>query len=296
MPCATIPIVTLRPVMALDAPSLTSASARAHALGPRQRPARPLAPAIPSIAIGPVRALRHLAAAAIFPLFVLAALAATSAVTVPGLHRYDLMLLLCLLAQWGLVRSGIETGRELLMVGMFHLIGLALEIFKVQIGSWCYPDPGLCRIAGVPLYSGFMYASVASFLCGCARRFQLQTTAWPRSLWAVPLAALIYVNFFSHHYLPDIRWGLFAATALLFWRTRLHTPSRSVPMPVILFGLGCLLYGAENLATSMRAWSYPDQLAGWQPVHISKLGSWSLLVVLTVMLVRWAQPSHQHRA
>lgn len=44
---------------------------------------------------------------------------------------------------------------------MFHLIGLALEIFKVHMGSWSYPEEGYVKIFGVPLYSGFMYASVA---------------------------------------------------------------------------------------------------------------------------------------
>jgi len=256
-----------------------------------------LAPSIPHprVAQGPVAlALVRLGLVAIFPLVVVAALAATTAVTVPGIPRYDLLLLLCLLAQWALLRSGLESRRELLTVCGFHLVGLAMEVFKVHVGSWSYPEAGICRLAGVPLYSGFMYASVASFLCGCYRHFAIRTVDWPRAWPALGLAAAIYANFFSHHYLVDLRWGLFVATAVLFARSRVtwrHTgPRRSLPVPLVLLGLGVLLYLAENLATGLGAWSYPDQLAGWRPVAIGKLGSWSLLIVLTLILVRACQP------
>src|SRR3712207_8122890 len=52
----------------------------------------------------------------------------------------------------------------------FHLVGLALELYKVRQGSWSYPDTGLATVGGVPLYSGFMYAAVGSYVCQADRK------------------------------------------------------------------------------------------------------------------------------
>src|SRR3954468_12255171 len=38
--------------------------------------------------------------------------------------------------------AGWETGREVAVIFGFHLVGLALELFKVRQGSWSYPDTG----------------------------------------------------------------------------------------------------------------------------------------------------------
>ena len=35
---------------------------------------------------------------------------------------------------------------------------------------------------------------------------------------------------------------------------------------------------------------YPDQLDGWQMVSPSKLGSWFLLMIISVVLVTWVYP------
>jgi hypothetical protein len=58
-------------------------------------------------------------------------------------------------------------------------------------------------------------------------------------------------------------------------------------MPLALsFGLiGFFLWAAENAATFLRAWQYPDQQSVWTLVHPAKLGSWSLLVVVSIVLV-----------
>ncbi|EPS7653079.1 DUF817 family protein, partial [Listeria monocytogenes] len=33
------------------------------------------------------------------------------------------------------------------------------------------------------------------------------------------------------------------------------------------------------------AWSYPDQLIAWRPVHVSKITSWYLLVIISIIIV-----------
>jgi hypothetical protein len=45
------------------------------------------------------------------------------------------------------------------------------------------------------------------------------------------------------------------------------------------------LWAAENAATLLRAWQYPPQESVWTLVHAAKLGSWSLLVVVSIVLV-----------
>src|SRR3954471_21945397 len=67
-----------------------------------------------------------------------------------------------------------ETAREVAVIAGFHLVGLALELFKVHQGSWSYPDTGHAAIGGVPLYSGFMYAAVGSYVCQAWRRLHLR--------------------------------------------------------------------------------------------------------------------------
>ena len=63
------------------------------------------------------------------------------------------------------------------------------------------------KIGNVPLFSGFMYAAVGSYICQAFRRLDLRVDRFP---WvpAVLLAVAAYANFFTHHYLPDVRWVL----------------------------------------------------------------------------------------
>jgi uncharacterized membrane protein YoaT (DUF817 family) len=71
----------------------------------------------------------------------------------------------------------------------------------------------------VPLYSGFMYASVASYLCQAWRRLKAELVKWPPFLVVVPLAAAIYLNFFTHHYWIDVRWYLSGLVMIGFWHS-----------------------------------------------------------------------------
>ena len=77
----------------------------------------------------------HQALACAFPVFIFAALGATH-YTALGLYRYDLLLLLCVLFQLGVYLRGIETLDEVKVICLFHVLGLALELWKVHLGSW----------------------------------------------------------------------------------------------------------------------------------------------------------------
>ncbi|WP_152650227.1 DUF817 domain-containing protein [Demequina aestuarii] len=223
----------------------------------------------------------------VFAILLFAAMAFTDVVVLP-IARYDALLIAGLAITVGLWWSGYETAREVGVIAAFHLLGLGLEIFKVAQGSWTYPDAGVTMIAGVPLYSGFMYAAVGSYLCQAWRRFDLRITGY-RSVPMAILAVAAYLNFFTHHWIWDLRWATAAAFLAAMWGTSVHYSigDRRLRMPLaIAFVLiGFFLWGAENMGTFLGAWQYPDQADLWQAVHMGKLGSWALLVTLSFVII-----------
>ncbi|KAA0760515.1 DUF817 domain-containing protein [Bacillus sp. SH5-2] len=225
----------------------------------------------------------------LFPVVIFLTLALSKIVSIPGLYRYDFILIVCLLMQWIMYKTGLETKDELKVITVFHLIGLLLEIYKVHFGSWSYPEEAYSKIFGVPLYSGFMYASVASYICQAWRRLHLQMYHWPKAIFAVPLGAMIYFNFFTHHFLYDFRWVLTVFLFIVFFRTFVEFSLQGVTykMPLILsfFLIGFFIWIAENVATFFGAWQYPNQREAWNLVHLSKISSWFLLVVISIMIV-----------
>lgn len=228
------------------------------------------------------------ALACVFPVYIFAILALSQVAPLP-IARYDFLLLACLAMQAWMLATGLETRDELKVITLFHALGLTLELFKVHAGSWSYPEAALTKVAGVPLYSGFMYASVASFMVQAWRRFGLRFLAWPPTRVVVPLGALVYLNFFTHHALPDLRYVLIAAVLVVFGRTRVAFTPGATPrrMPLVLaFALiGVFVWFAENIATYLGAWQYPDQVDGWRVVSPAKLTSWSLLVIVSLVAV-----------
>ena len=203
--------------------------------------------------------------------------------------RYDFLVLAALALQVLLILSGLETWEEARVILVFHVVGTIMELFKTAHGSWIYPEDSYLRIGAVPLFSGFMYAAVGSYLARVWRIFEFRFDRFP-PLWLQGLlAAAIYVNFFAHHWLPDIRLGLFAATAVLYLRTvvwfRPDEVHRSMPLLVGFFLVAIFIWFAENLGTFARAWSYPGQETGWEMVSLSKLGSWYLLMIISFVLV-----------
>lgn len=219
-------------------------------------------------------------------------LALSQVLPLGALPRYDAILIGALVLQAAMLATRLETLDELGAICLFHFFGFVLEAFKTQpgIASWAYPEAGYSKLFGVPLYSGFMYAAVASYMIQAWRRLDLRLTDTPRPRLAALIAAAIYLNFFTHHgLLPDLRWVLVALLVLAFRRTRVHfTPHRTerrMPLLLAFVLIGVHVWIAENLATALHAWTYPNQQDGWNPVHHGKITSWSLLVVLTFVVV-----------
>ncbi len=223
----------------------------------------------------------------LFPLAIFAGLALSAVLPLP-VARYDALLVYALAVTAAFYLLGLETRRELAIIAVFHLVGLVLEIFKVHVGSWSYPDEGVLRLGGVPLYSGFMYAAVASYICQAFRRLRLQVVGL-RVLPTAVLAAAAYVNFFTHHLIWDLRWMIAAGFVITLWGcTVAFTVGRRryrMPLAVSFVLIGFFLWLAENAGTLLGAWQYPNQVQIWEMVHAGKWGSWALLVSLSFMLV-----------
>lgn len=226
-----------------------------------------------------------------FALFIFLCLGLTKLVVVPGVPRYDLLLVLCLLFQVALLRLGVETRDELKVITLFHGLGLALELWKVHLGSWSYPGEAWTKVGGVPLFGGFMYAAVGSFVAQSWRRLDLRLEGAPPAWQAGLVCAGIYGNFFTNRHLPDVRGWLFLLVAVVFRRTFVRYrpceggPDRRMPLLVSFLLVGLFVWFAEQLATLLGAWRYPNQHHGWRPVYWQKLTSWWLLVILSIVLV-----------
>jgi uncharacterized membrane protein YoaT (DUF817 family) len=206
-----------------------------------------------------------------------------------SLARYDFITLGAVLIQIGMLAFRLETWGEAKVIFIFHVVGTVMEIFKTHIGSWVYPEPSVLRIGDVPLFSGFMYACVGSYLARVWRLFEFRFDRFP-FLWPQgALAALIYINFFTHHFIMDIRLGLFMAALALYGPCMIwfKPDEKHRPMPLLL-GLilvALFIWFAENIGTYARAWTYPSADAQWHMVSFSKLGSWFLLMIISFVLV-----------
>lgn len=205
------------------------------------------------------------------------------------LARYDFLTLGAFAIQIAMLAFRLETIEEAKVILAFHLVGTVMELFKTAAGSWLYPEQSLLRIGAVPLFSGFMYAAVGSYLARVWRIFDFRFSAYPNRAATLLLAMAIYVNFFAHHWLPDIRPVLFVLIFLLFFRTRVWftvwRQPRWMPLLVGWLLVALFIWFAENIGTFARAWVYPNQALGWSPVHIGKLGAWYLLMYISFVMV-----------
>jgi uncharacterized membrane protein YoaT (DUF817 family) len=208
-----------------------------------------------------------------------------------GIPRYDLLLIIAIGIQALMLWSKLETWDEVKAITLFHLIGFALEVFKTSgaIQSWSYPDFAYTKVFGVPLFSGFMYAAVGSYMIQAWRLLDLRIDHYPPYWMAWAVAILVYANFFTHHFIGDYRWyiaalalGLYARSTVIF---RPLDRDRRMPLAVAFVLIGFFIWLAENISTFFTIWSYPDQLGAWSVVHVAKWSSWSLLAIMTFTIV-----------
>lgn len=208
-----------------------------------------------------------------------------------GINRYDALFVIAVGLQISFLALKLETWAEARVIFLFHLTGTAMELFKTHVGSWSYPEEAIFRLQAVPLFSGFMYAAVGSYMARVIRLFDMQFAPSPPLVLHFGLAILAYVNFFSHHYIWDIRNILLLATLLFYVRTRIWFQIGAnwywMSLPVAAFFSSVFLWVAENIGTLTGTWIY----SGQNPldlVSLDKIGSWYLLLYVafaTVTLV-----------
>jgi uncharacterized membrane protein YoaT (DUF817 family) len=205
------------------------------------------------------------------------------------LPRYDFLFLCMISVQGCLLALRMETWEEAKVILIYHAVGTLMEIFKTSVGSWIYPEPNIFRIAGVPLFTGFMYSCIGSYICRAWRLFDFRFSHHPPRLGLVALSLAIYANFFTDHFALDFRLVLFAAAAVLLFRTKIHFriwhAYRAMPLLLGFLLVASFIWLSENIGTVTKTWLYPSQHLAWSMVSPAKLGSWFLLVIVSYTLV-----------
>jgi uncharacterized membrane protein YoaT (DUF817 family) len=234
------------------------------------------------------------ASAALFGILLLLAFALTAAMGSTewyGLFRYDYLLFYAVIIQICLLYLKLESWAEAKVIALFHLMAMVMEIFLTHpaIASWHYPQPAVFKIMTVPLFAGFMYSAVGSFFARSLRLYQVTLIALPQFSHMLILALLSYINFMSKFFVPDIRYVLFAWSTWMFWSTKIRFCLAhhhfTLPMLPVLWLLAFLIWIAENISTFYQIWLYPSQIDAWHMVGWGKLGSWYLLLLLSLVLV-----------
>ena len=208
-----------------------------------------------------------------------------------SIHRYDFIFIASIAFQVFLLLTKLEKLREAVVIIVFHIVATIMELFKTSdgIGSWAYPDDYFFGIGNVPLFAGFMYSAVGSYIARIWRIFNFQYSHYPSKTATAVLVMLIYANFFSHHYIWDFRWVLLGFTIFLFYRTNVYfkiiKTHRHMPILLGWFFVALFIWFAENIATYANIWIYPNQSVEWKMVPIAKLSSWYLLMLLSFVLV-----------
>jgi uncharacterized membrane protein YoaT (DUF817 family) len=189
----------------------------------------------------------------------------------------------------------IETKDEIKTIALFHVLGLCLEIFKTHpsVGSWSYPEESFFKIGTVPLYSGFMYAAVGSYISQAWRIMKLNLAGPVPYLASTIIGIAIYLNFFANHFVYDIRWWLALAVFLIYRKTWVEftvtDKTRRMPLVLSFLLIAFFIWIAENISTYLGAWKYPDQHTTWNMVSLHKISSWFLLVIISVISGRQSQ-------
>ena len=234
------------------------------------------------------------ASAALFGILLLIAFAVTAPMSdqqYVGLFRYDYLLFYAVIIQICLLLLKLESWAEAKVIALFHIMAMLMEIFLThpQIASWQYPQPAVFKILTVPLFAGFMYSAVGSFFARSLRLYQVSFTQLPRFSSMLILAVCAYINFMSKFFIPDCRYLLFFWSMVMFWRSKiqfkLHHYPFQLPMLPVLLVLAFLIWIAENISTFYKIWLYPSQVDAWHMVGWGKLGSWYLLLLLSLVLV-----------
>jgi uncharacterized membrane protein YoaT (DUF817 family) len=235
--------------------------------------------------------IKKQASSALFGGIMLAALLLTKYVSIPGIYRYDLLFIIAIVTQIILIVTKLETWKEVLAIIIFHICAMVMELYKTStlVGSWAYPEKAYFAIATVPLFTGFMYSSVGSYIARAWRINKFRFINLPSKILLVLMAISIYVNFFTNHFTTDVRYLLFIILIIMFWKTKFYVELTNKEYKIDpLFSVGLMalfLWLAEQIGTLAQAWVYPNQAQGWKPVSFQMFTSWYMLIVFSFVII-----------
>ncbi len=108
---------------------------------------------------------------------------------------------------------------------------------------------------------------------------------------SVVLCALIYLNFFTNHYIYDFRIFLIIAVFIFFRKTKIYYVVQKkvhmMYMNISFLLVAFFIWIAENISTYLGAWKYPDQIHEWSLVSTQKITSWFLMVIISAIIVAY---------
>jgi uncharacterized membrane protein YoaT (DUF817 family) len=183
----------------------------------------------------------------------------------------------------------LETLDEAKVIVMFHIVGTIMEVFKTAAGSWIYPEAAIFRIGGVPLFSGFLYASIGSYIARSWRLFDFRFTRHCGPFTFYPPR---FTSIFSH----IIMLWTYASRCSRCWHTCSVEPGFTTRFIIAigecrccwdLFLVASFIWFAENFGTLTKTWIYPNQMNGWVMVPFGKLSAWILLMSISYVMVAW---------
>lgn len=207
------------------------------------------------------------------------------------LYRYDFLFISAMIFQWVLILSKLESYKEVKVILIFHMIAMVMEVFKTSpsIGSWSYPEYAYISLCGVPLFAGFMYSAVGSYIARVWRIFDFRFEQYPRRIYAILVAIAIYINFFTHHFIWDLRYAIIIWILFIFGKTTIfftpHHRTYSMNLVIGFVLVSFFIWIAENIATYMRIWIYPSQINIWHMVGFEKITAWFLLMIISFVLI-----------
>jgi uncharacterized membrane protein YoaT (DUF817 family) len=207
------------------------------------------------------------------------------------LHRYDFLFLIAVLTQILMILFKLEDWKEVVVIATFHVAAMVMELYKTapSVGAWAYPEPAILAIGTVPLFTGFLYSSVGSYIARAWRinEFRFENIPSRSALWIA--ATCIYANFFTDSMGTDVRYLILAYLIIIFWKTKLRariTDRVYAFHPLVTnAALAFFVWIAEQIGTFARAWIYPAQAAGWKPVSFHMFTSWYLLLIFSFVLI-----------
>jgi len=209
------------------------------------------------------------------------------------ISKYDSIFLIVIFLQIFLIIFKIETKKEFLVILIFHSIATAMELFKTSdyIWSWKYPDieNSFFVLWNIPLFVGFLYSAVWSYISRAQKYLNLEYINYPKNRYAIIISILIYINFFTHHFVYDFRYLLIFFVIILFRKTylkfRVYKKTRKISFLLSGFFTAIFVWLAENIATFQKIWLYPNQENWWELVSFSKATSWFLLLIISFVII-----------